>query len=269
MCEPSPGTSPKARTSKTPPSDSFCLRSALISATIARAGLGVQAAHRRLVDVREVRRRQVVATRRADRRDLQHVGEDLDAERAQELLGDGAAGDARGGLAGAGALEDVAHVAEPVLLRADQVGVAGPRQVHLGRLGLDRPRDSSALPSWRSRGCGPGCAIGPPSVRPWRTPAGDVGAVGLDLHAAAAAMAELAAREVAVERLALELQAGWQALDDAGESGAVRLAGRDQLQRHGPSLGYVADSQRWPDEQGHDAAEGQERSQRDLVLRPR
>ena len=36
MCEPSPGTSPKARTSKTPPSDSFCLRSVLISLTIAR-----------------------------------------------------------------------------------------------------------------------------------------------------------------------------------------------------------------------------------------
>jgi hypothetical protein len=34
-CEPSPGTSPNARTSNTPPSDSFALRAALISSTIA------------------------------------------------------------------------------------------------------------------------------------------------------------------------------------------------------------------------------------------
>ncbi len=34
-CEPSPGTWPKARTSKTPPSDSLRLRSTLISSTIA------------------------------------------------------------------------------------------------------------------------------------------------------------------------------------------------------------------------------------------
>ena len=33
-CEPSPGTSPNARTSKTPPSDSLRLRSTLISSTI-------------------------------------------------------------------------------------------------------------------------------------------------------------------------------------------------------------------------------------------
>ncbi len=36
MCEPSPGTTPKDCTSKTPPSDSLALRSVLISATIAR-----------------------------------------------------------------------------------------------------------------------------------------------------------------------------------------------------------------------------------------
>jgi hypothetical protein len=39
-CEPSPGTSPNARTSNTPPSDSFALRSASISATIARLASG-------------------------------------------------------------------------------------------------------------------------------------------------------------------------------------------------------------------------------------
>ena len=42
----------------------------------------------------------------------------------------------------------------------------------------------------------------------------------------------LPAREVAVQRLAVEHQAGREPLDDAGESGAVGLSRRDQVQRH-------------------------------------
>ena len=63
MCEPMPGTSPKAITSKVPPSDSFALRAASISATIASLAAGVEAAHRRLVDAREVVGREAVALR--------------------------------------------------------------------------------------------------------------------------------------------------------------------------------------------------------------
>ena len=55
--------------------------------------------------------------------------------------------------------------------------------------------------------------------------AGDVDAIALDLHPPAAAVAELAAGQVAVERLAVEREPGRQPLDDAGEAGAVRLAG--------------------------------------------
>ena len=43
-----------------------------------------------------------------------------------------AAGDARGGLARGGALEDVAHVGVLVLQRADEIRVAGARQMDLG-----------------------------------------------------------------------------------------------------------------------------------------
>ncbi len=53
----------------------------------------------------------------------------------------------------------------------------------------------------------------------------DLGRVALDLHAPAAAVAELAARHVGVEILRAQLQARGQALDDAGQAGAVRLAG--------------------------------------------
>ena len=116
-----------------------------------------------------------------------------------------AAGDARRGLASAGALEDVAHVGEAVLLGADEVGVARPRQVHLGGLGLDRPRVHPLFP------VGEVAVVDLERDRAAERAAvadagGDVGAVGLDLHAPAAAVAELAAREVAVERLAVELR---------------------------------------------------------------
>ena len=60
---------------------------------------------------------------------------DADAERREEAAGDRAGGDAGGGLAGAGPLEHVADVVVAVLLGADEVGVAGPRQVDL--VGLD------------------------------------------------------------------------------------------------------------------------------------
>ena len=53
----------------------------------------------------------------------------------------------------------------------------------------------------------------------------DLDRVGLDLHPPAAAVAELAPRHVAVERLAVELEPGRHALDDRDEPGPVRLAG--------------------------------------------
>ena len=53
--------------------------------------------------------------------------------------------------------------------------------------------------------------------------------VALDLHPPAAAVAELAAGKIAVERVAVELEAGRQPLDDAGQARAVRLAGGRQV----------------------------------------
>jgi hypothetical protein len=47
---------------------------------------------------------------------------------------------------------------------------------------------------------------------------GDLRGVLLDLHAAAAAVAELAPRHVAVDRREVELEARGQPLDDAGQA---------------------------------------------------
>ena len=104
------------------------------------------------------------------------MGDQPDAELAQERAGDGAEGDARRRLAGARALEHVAGLVEAVLLHADQVGVTrvagrvsgAPRP--FGRLSASTgsglitstQRGHSVLPMRR--------ATGLPIVRPKRMP---------------------------------------------------------------------------------------------------
>ena len=76
------------------------------------------------------------------------------------------------------------------------------------------------------------CAAPRPVLLAVADAAGDLRAVALDLHAAAAPVAELAALHVVPDRVAIELEPGGQALDDAGEAGAVGLPGRDQAHGH-------------------------------------
>ena len=186
-----------------------------------RRGVGVEAANGRLVDGLEVGELQVaLGSAERDRGDLEDVAADLDSERAQELLGEGAGGDPRRGLAGAGALEDIAHVAEAVLLQAGEVGVARPGQMRLLDLRVHGPGVHPHVPV-RVVAVGDEESDGLPSVRPCRIPERTLDRVALDLHAAAAAVSKLPARHVAVERLAVELQARGQALDDRDEAGAV------------------------------------------------
>jgi hypothetical protein len=151
----------------------------------------------------------------------------LDPEPAQERLGEPARGHPRGGLARARALEHVAHVGEAVLLHPREIRVPGPRQVDLVHLGVDRPRIHPLLPV---------------RVVAVRDPHGDraakgaavadarrhLAAVGLDLHAAAAPVAELPPGEVAVEVLGAELQPGRKALDDRHEPRPVRFPRRGE-----------------------------------------
>src|SRR5205085_6380758 len=64
-----------------------------------------------------------------------------------------------------------------------------------------------------------------------------LGAVGLDLHPAAPAVAELATREVAVDVLGPQLEARGEAFHDRREARAVRLPRRCEAERHdAPSL---------------------------------
>ena len=154
----------------------------------------------------------------------------------EEAAGDRAGGDTGGRLAGAGPLEHVADVVVAVLLGADQVGVAGTRQVDLVDLGLDRPGVHPLLPVGV-------VAVGDEhgdraAQRAAVAQAGaDLDRVGLDLHPPAAAVAELAPRHVAVERLALELEPGRHPLDDRDQARAVRLPrGRKSKRAHAARL---------------------------------
>ena len=215
-----------------PPIDSLRLRRTLISPTIAfeasasRQRTGEASTSAKSPSARSPR------IGRLDRPDLGHVRDDGHAQRAQERLGQRAAGDPRGGLARRGALEHVADIGEAELLHAREVGVAGAREVHLGHVGLDRPRVHPLFPVLE-------VAVGDlerdrAAERAAVADAGgDLRGVLLDLHPAAAPVAELAAGHVAVDRLLVELEARGQALHDRGQARPVRLPGGDDMQWHG------------------------------------
>src|SRR5918995_2005908 len=184
----------------------------------------VQAAHGRLVHLGEVFGPEFVALGRGYGRNPRYVAVDAHPEGRQEPLGERARGNPRGGLARAGALQHVAHVGEAVLVQAGKVGV--PRTGQMGLLdavaALNGPRVHAHVPVgvvavWdeHSDRAAEGAAVPEPRA--------DLDGIALDLHAAAPAVAQLAPGHVAVECLAVELQARGQALDHGHESGAVRL----------------------------------------------
>ncbi len=143
--------------------------------------------------------------RRVDGGDLDDVRVHRDAQRTQERLAEGAAGHARRRLARGGPLEDVANVGLLVLLRADQIGVPGSRQVHLRDVARHRPRVHPLLPIGV-------VAVGDlqgdrPAERPTMAHATrDLRRIALDLHPPAPAVTELAASHVLIEILGRRLR---------------------------------------------------------------
>ena len=156
---------------------------------------------------------------------------DLDADRREQRLADRAARDARRGLARGGALEHVADVREAVLPDPHEIGVTGAREVHLLRLGRDRPGVHALFPVdvVAVRDAQGDRTAERASVTHSRN---DFRAVLLDLHAAAAAVAELAPSEVGVDPLAVELEARGNPLEDARETRAMGLSRGCEAQRH-------------------------------------
>src|SRR6185312_7980650 len=161
-----------------------------------------------------------------------HVRPHLDADRPADRLGHGAGGDPCGRLAGTGALQHVAHVLVPVLEDAREVGVPGPGQpdrlappaVLLELLRGHRPRAHRVRPvrviavlDEERYGAAQRAAVADAAERPH--------VVLLELLARAAAVARLAARQVAADQLVVELDARRHAADDDRQAWPVRFAG--------------------------------------------
>ena len=172
MCEPRPGTSPQARTSKVPPRLSFSLRSRLTSSTIAAEAAGSRQRTGSSSTPSKSSGPRSSGAGRLDARDPGHVGADRHPYRGEELAREGAGGYASGGLARARALEHVARVLEAVLLEArrgrrGRAAAGGPAR---------RPRRSptgpSARSSSRSRGWRPAARPGCPGCGRGARPSG-------------------------------------------------------------------------------------------------
>ena len=202
------------------------------------AGRGVEAAQRVGVErVDVVRMRQRGALGNAHGTDGDGVADEGDAELGEEGAGDGAEGDAGGGLAGAGALEHGPGLVEAVLLHADEVGVAGTRTGERGaataaeRVGVDR-LGAHDLGPLRPLGVADAEGDGAAEREAVAHAARDGQLVLLELHAGAAAVAELAAREIGADGVEGDGHAGGQTLEHGDEFGAVRLTG-GQPTKHG------------------------------------
>ncbi len=205
-------------------------------------GVGVQAAHRVLVEAGDVVRAGHRAVRRGHAAELDDVGDDAGADGLlEEVGGDPAERHPGGGLAGGGALEDRAGLVEVVLLHADEVGVAragaGERGVagQAVELGLvDRVGRHDLLP------LGP---LGVADLDGHRSAEGlavadaadDGDLVLLELHPGAAAVAEATAGEGVGDVVGGDRDVGGQALQDRDEGRSVGLA-RSEPAQHGQSL---------------------------------
>ena len=157
------------------------------------------------------------------------------AEVLQELAGDRADRDARGGFARARALEHVAHVVVAVLDDAGQVGVARSRARDDGavdarcfgaRRRFDGHRPLPVLP----------VAVGnhqrdrTASRHAVADAAERLRAIRFDRHAAAAPVAALAAAELRGDRVEVDREAGGHAFENHHERLPVRLAGGQKSQ---------------------------------------
>lgn len=152
----------------------------------------------------------------AHRTEREHVTDDMDVERGEELAGKCTGGDACGRLSGTGALEDVTHVAAVVLQRAGEIGMSRTRACYRGAPGACRlgrrlrrhvhgllPVLPVAIADQHGHGTAERVALA--------HTAQDLRRVHLDLHAAAAAVAELPTTKVAGEGVLIDGKTGREA----------------------------------------------------------
>ena len=140
------------------------------------------------------------------------------------------------------ALQHVARFGEVVLHGSGEIGVAGPRRrdaLVLGRIAFfHRQRFGPVLPVVVGQQHGDGRADGFAVAHA----AEDVGGVALDLHAAAAAIALLAAPEFAIDEGEIDRHPGRHARKQSHQSLAVGFAGCREAQHRGMVIVEIAAS---------------------------
>jgi hypothetical protein len=159
------------------------------------------------------------------------VRANLHSDCAQKALRYSAACNSGSGFSRAGSLENIAHVVKSVLPDAGKVGVSWSWKVNGWNLFRDRPGVHPVRPVFKVaidhiETDGSTHRLSMPNT------GRHFNAIGLNLHAPAASMSELPAREVEIELLTIELESGGNSLDNAGKSGPVALPGGDQSKCH-------------------------------------
>ena len=198
------------------------------------AGARVQRAHGRLVHALEVRRRSsAVAARAPSTVPMRVTCERTSTPSARRNALASAPAATRAAVSRADARSSTLRTSVwPNFWIPARSAWPGPRKVDLLDLRLHRPGVHPLLPVLVV------AVLDPQRHRaaeraPVANPRRHLSAVLLDLHAAAAAVAELAPGEVAVDVLGAQLEAGRQALDDGGEPRTVGFARGYEAERHG------------------------------------
>jgi hypothetical protein len=203
-------------------------------------GLRVEALELRVGAAREIGGGEVGPRRRSDIADPDEVAEHLDPQQREEILRDRADGDPGAGLARRGPLQHVADVVELVLHHAGQVGVAGSRHHHLAPAACSHLLELllADLPGAHRRAPVDVVAVGddqrhrPAERAAVPHAAQDLGRVLLDPLPWRAAVAGLAAGEVALHPVAVDGEPGGHAGHDRDDAGPVRLPAGDELEVH-------------------------------------
>ena len=158
--------------------------------------------------------------------DLRDMGDHVDAERAQEFLAERTDRDAHRRLPRTRALEDIADIAARVFLAAREVGMTRARR--RDRLSGRRAERRHAVRPVREITVHDAQRDGAAQRLPETHAGENFRPVLLDLHTAAAPVALLAPRQVAVDRLDIQRKPRRQSLQDGRQTGAVRLSCRQE-----------------------------------------
>jgi hypothetical protein len=224
--EPSPGGTPRATPSMTPPRVS---RSCMAVSTAPACGPKPPdrgSASGPPPPARTGFIGKILREGRPDRPDLDHVAADRDPEGLQELLAQGPHRHPGGRLPGRGPLEARTEIPVAILDRRRQVHMARPGDRHRRHR---PPPPFGVIPVLDLKG------DGRPRGPPFQDPAQEDRSIFLDLHSGPRPQAALPSGQLPVHRLHIHRKAGREALQDGHQGRPMGFPGREKPQGHARS----------------------------------